>query len=215
VTRLYRLNPILSDMKRRILLPLLVVVGPPCAGKTEFTRVAAQAGLLCIEWSAVLEETLSGTTSDRDRFLRSVERAVSSYGTTHFPAQIVTLIKNRLQQSQEYRGIVVSGARNPAEIRALLKHFTRSEVLMVQASYQRRFERCNKRQRQGDPTELAEFLRSDLREYRSGLAEIGSDLVTVFLFNDDELPRFQNEAQSFLDHWLGSEQTTGNQNDWD
>jgi len=197
----------------RISPPLLVVVGLPCAGKTEFARVAAQAGLLCIEWSAVLKETLSSATSDRDQFLGSVERAVSAYGTAHFPAQIVATINNRLQQSREYREVVVSGARNPAEIKALMKHFTRSEVLMVHASYQRRFERCKKRQRHGDPIELTDFVRSDLREYRSGLDQIGSDLATVFLFNDDELADFHNEVQSFLDHWLGGEQATGDRND--
>ncbi len=188
-------------MLANINLPILFVTGLPCSGKTEFLNIARSMPLLCIEWSQVLGDVLEDyrRVESREKTLNVVEAIVKEKGTAYFPGTILLSISKQIADSPtKYQGVVVSGARNPEEIRILAKSFARSLVVMLCADYHARYQRSKERSRAKDPVDIERFVRNDFAELHTGIAAIADKMAQELIFNDGELSEFTTQVKELL-----------------
>lgn len=84
------------------------------------------------------------------------------------------------------RNYVIDSIRNPAEVRALRKGLGDFYLLNVTAPRQLRFERVRKRRRENDPRTLAQFIRTEEREFKSS-NPAGQQLLATEKMADREI----------------------------
>lgn len=189
-------------------IPILFVIGLPCSGKTEFLNIARSMPILCIEWSEVLEQELRNYREARKRgdALKAIENIVTKKGVSYFPEKIIQFINSQIENSQViYRGIVVSGARNPEEIRFLAKSFSRSLVVTLFAGFYTRYGRSKSRGREKDPVEMEEFVRNDFSELNTGIAAIADVMAQALIFNDGELSEYTTKVRNLLESFFSED----------
>jgi dephospho-CoA kinase len=182
-------------------IPILFVTGLSCSGKGEFLNIARSMSLLCIEWSQVLGSILEcyGRAESREKALNMIENIVKEKGTAYFPNRILISISKQIADSpNKYKGVVVSGARNPEEIRILARSFVRSLVVILHANYYVRYQRSKKRGRTKDPIDIERFVQNDFGELHTGIAEIADEMAQKFIFNDGEFSEFTIQVKELL-----------------
>ena len=131
-------------------LGCLFLVGLPASGKSCVLNVAEAMPLYCLEWSEIIKKELGrmGTSRSRQELLVSASEMVRERGVCHIPEIIVEKIRKDIGAAPEaYRGVVISGARNPLELEQVAKHFSRNLVVVICADWSVRFRRSLERAR--------------------------------------------------------------------
>jgi dephospho-CoA kinase len=192
-----------SNTRDICLLPLIVVVGPPCSGKTEFAKAIEQLGFYRLEWGAFLRSILHLDKTDRKSILYSITDHIAEHGRLCLVDQLIQKIQKDIDNTTIYKGVVISGARHPIELSYLLGHFRKHRVLHVYSDVNTRFSRSVKRDRRTDPVNLNGFIRNDMLEYQMGLAQVVSDLTDDIIENSGNLSNLKEKARFYVENWLG------------
>lgn len=171
----------------------LAIVGLPGAGKSEFLRLAAEKGFACLEWRDILTPDLELGIIDRRKMHEAAARLVQSKGVSYYPRKIFETLS-----IQQGIGHAVSGARNPRELQCLHSYYSFFRVVWISSYYLARFERCVKRRRAEEASNLEEFIREDMYELAHGLAEIACFLTDDILFNDGDLATYREAVLTYV-----------------
>lgn len=140
---------------------IIGLTGNNGAGKTEISQYLKDRGF---EYHSLSDEIREEA---RGRGLEITREALIEVGNDlrklHGPGILAERILKRLDPDRNY---VVDSIRNPHEVEALRRRadFT---LLAVEASQQLRFERSLKRNREGAPATLEEFIAQEARELQS------------------------------------------------
>lgn len=171
----------------------IFVVGLQCAGKSAFLEIARDCGFAVAEWSAMVRQDLQADQNDRSLFFDNVSQRVASKGVEYYP----NLIYNHLRQSGRNEH-VVSGARNPNELKYFRSLYLWPKVIWISANYLARFQRVTMRSREDQRSDLQLFLKDDFHELAGGLAEIAAEQVDDILFNDSNYSDYERNVMDYL-----------------
>ena len=176
-------------------ITLCVLVGLQCAGKTTFLAEAEKQGCTTLEWSAVIYDDLGCTIAeDRTQWFKYIGQRVKEKGPTYYP----NIIFHRLiAKTGEVH--VVSGARNPTELAALLGMYSHTVVIWIEADATKRFYRAKMRSRRDTKSKFIEFIRNDHEELRGGLADIFTQYVTYYIVNNSSSEKFRTDIIGVLE----------------
>jgi len=180
----------MTDQK---LCKCIFIVGLQCAGKSSFIEIAHDNGLCVAEWSDMLRNDLYASTGNRSRRFDNVGQLVAEKGIEYYP----NLIYKHLSESGCDKHIV-SGARNPQELKYFRSLYSWSKVLWISTNYIARFHRAIMRGRADKRIDLDTFLRDDFHELAGGLAQIASEIVDDILFNDGNYDEYKKEVTAYL-----------------
>lgn len=178
-------------------LKLIVVIGPICSGKSCFLKIAEKNDFIVIDWGDIFSD-FTKNNQERVRHLESVIFLINKKGRRYFIGKLIKKIDNESKKSESFNGIVIAGARHPSELSFLLGHFTTSRVVYIYSDESKRFERCKRRGRIGDPNTMEEFIHSDMKEYMMGLSEIVYDFVQDYIDNNSNEIEFEDKVIKYL-----------------
>lgn len=176
-------------------MTLCVVAGLQCAGKTNFIRVAKDQGCAVLEWSEVIYCDLGHPTDeDRTQWFKNVGQRVKEKGPSYYPRMIFQKLMNELSKIH-----VVSGARNPNELKELLGMYSHTAVVWIESDAIERNRRVQTRGRHDASNSYMDFIRHDNEELSGGLAEIAAKYVTDHIVNNDSFEIFERKIICLLD----------------
>lgn len=178
--------------------PIIIVVGPPCTGKTEFLKIAKSLNFACFNWGNLLKEILQIEYEKREKDIYTIIENVIRRGRLNVVDEIIEKIKKDIENRNELKAIVLAGARNPIELGYLLGHFNYHKVVLVQSNLMTRFKRCKLRKRKNDPKTLKEFIKIEMQEYNFGLAEIIFEFINDIIENSDTILLFRKRVEKYL-----------------
>lgn len=174
---------------------LCVVAGLQCAGKTSFIRVAKDQSCAVLEWSEVIYDDFGHPTDeDRTQWFKNVAQRVKEKGPTYYPGMIFRKLTKEVSEIH-----VVSGARNPNELRELLGMYSQSAVVWIETDAAERYRRVKTRARHDASNSIVDFIRHDNVELSGGLAEIASKFATYHIVNNGSVETFEKKIIYLLD----------------
>lgn len=175
-------------------LPLLIVVGRVCAGKTTFGEYAvATNGSLHIEASGVMR-ALAKATGVREATPAATARALLS---RMGPDVIAREIEDRFGRDLD-SGAVITGFRTLEEILYMRQRRPGCLVVLVDCGERIRFERNLARGR-GSPTdEFEEFRALDRDQWGFGLLRRVDDVCDLRITNEDSMTEFERQIDAVL-----------------
>lgn len=183
------------------LSPILIICGFPCAGKTTLSQyLVHKYGYIHIEASdfMYLNFYLRHDVGSEIKISDFAEEALKQ--KPEIAAEKIADYISTLDQQP----IVISGFRSMDEIDWLKNRFGSANVSrkfklgFIEASKELRFDRYNKRKRDGHEVEFAQFQLQDDQQVRMGLREISLSAHKVEVINEGTFDEFYNNAQSVL-----------------
>jgi dephospho-CoA kinase len=172
----------------------IFVVGLQCAGKTTFLEIAHDSGFGVAEWSDIFRQGLQTDQIDRAIMFDNIGQLVALKGIDYYP----NLMYDRLCQSGRNEH-VVSGARNPNELKYFRSLYQKSKVLWISTNYMARFQRAAVLGRGDQNGDLRSFLKNDFHELAGGLAHIASEQADDILFNDSDYSDYRRSVMEYLE----------------
>ncbi len=182
-------------------VPVLVICGFPCAGKTTLSQYLVQKyGYVHIEASdfMYLNFYLRHDVDSEIKISDFAEEALKQ--KPEIAAKKIVEYMNSLDEQPT----VISGFRSMNEINWLQQEFENREVrksfklIFVEASQNIRFKRYNERKRDGLEVEPAQFQLQDDQQIRMGLQDVSYSLEKITILNEGTFDEFYNEAKSVL-----------------
>jgi hypothetical protein len=119
-------------------VPLLVVVGGPCSGKTEFTKAVRDCGFLPVDWGEVLARLLGGDPRPRSEMLQAIVSYIAQEGRLRVVDRLVSEITRMHEGEPSCVAVSLAGARDAVELAYLLGKFPYHRVVFVHADLQER-----------------------------------------------------------------------------
>lgn len=176
--------------------PTLVIVGPPCAGKTTFGEYASREfGLRFIEASSVMrmfrqrDEGADIVTMNDFDFARHV---LTMNGADVVARRVVELFGSDMEI-----GFVISGFRTIEELDFIRSRFPDTKVVLVDARERTRFQRCLARGRSQHMT-IQSFRNAGKEQESLGLLRVAEDFSDLRITNEGTIEQFQQQITSVV-----------------
>lgn len=190
--RAVEVQPALFPLDER---PVLLVIGPTCAGKTTFGAYAQQN----TDWDVV----------DASSIVRvmAAERMKSDLDTSDFAHALLEdegfdvvarRIFERFVDSSSAPGLVVTGFRAIEEIEYLRRAHNPVRVVSIEAPEQVRFDRYTKRNTRRRLASIEEFRRHDQRQHELGLLGVAPELSDFRVSNTFDVETYYNQVASII-----------------
>lgn len=168
---------------------MLIVCGPPCAGKSTFGRIASSLGLVYREGSIAVMELFQENRVSNEDVIDFCRRWHNQCGRDIFARENARRI---LRLGLDMNQTVFVGCRTIEEIRYWRSLVSNTRVIAVYADAMIRFQRCVVGGRINEP--FTEFVRRDMREFEMGLAAILAYGTDYFLVNQGSMAEFEELA---------------------
>lgn len=177
---------------------VFAVIGPTCAGKTEFGKQAeALENGRHVEASAVLRD-LKTAHHDAMEGFELAEQLLTDMG----PDVVAREIVDRLLPYFHEDMVVITGFRTIEEIVYLKQRHKEARVIFLSADRRTRYQRQIQRARKGFAETAEEFRKKDKEQESFGLLSVGSDLADDVMDNDgtsdQTLQLFRENARAVM-----------------
>ena len=176
------------------------VVGPMASGKGVFVQRISDLGYIPYSLSNIIRDTADLLQLPHDReILQDVGDLLRRHAGNAVLAE--RTIGRILASTDKYN--VVESIRHPDEVYALRKVFG-AKIIAVDASFEKRFELINIRNRKGDPHSWEDFLIAANRDLGIGQEESGQRvrdclrLADYTIGNEGTLDQFHSEINKVL-----------------
>ena len=167
---------------------MVVVVGLPGSGKSRVATLISRGQAPIYVMGDVVRARLreKGLPITLENLMREAEEIRREHGK----AGVALLLSERISRDPSPK-IVVDGARSLDEVRILARAVDCLRMVAVMASPHTRLNRLRSRGREGDPRNMEELLRRDLKELGFGLGHLIAlaDQVVVNEGGSEELER--------------------------
>ncbi len=185
-------------------IPVFVVIGATCAGKTTFAENAYfHSDFRQVEASSVMRFLNSSAKTNLGS--DALEAAVRTFEEKGEDVVARTIVKYFGQEGD--RGIVVTGFRHIPELLRFLTHWPNMKVVYVEADERIRFERHLVRGRYHDAQTLEEFRKLSDDQSSLGLIENARQLADVVILNEDTEAAFKDSVVTVLENRQNSNVT--------
>lgn len=176
-------------------LPIVVVVGPTCAGKTTLAEhLSRRHGHYFIEASSVVRMFKSEIPgSEGMGAFEFAQRLLAEKGADVVARQVV-----RLLRAGHHSKVVISGFRTIEELEVVRREFPETRTVLVDASERTRHERNLRRARAGAPQALEEFLRKDQEQWQFGLLRVARQLADVRIENEQSIDEYYQQVDAVM-----------------
>ncbi len=177
--------------------PVILVVGPACAGKTTFgDRAGQQHNLTVIEASSVMR-LIGGELERQGRsFVSPYEMASAILDEKGADAVARRILAT--QAGQLKYGAVITGFRTIQEIEVFREQVPGCLVVYVSASERTRFQRHLARGRDKTVSTIEAFRRLDRDQEMFGLLPVVDHIADVRITNEGDLEEFQSQIDSVI-----------------
>jgi len=174
---------------------IIGVGGTNGAGKGEAVRYLAERSFCVLSLSDVIRDVLreKGIEESREEMIREGRELRSKGG----PAVLAEVLLEQLEPDRNY---AIDSPRHPEEVKSLQASGMPFSLVWIDSEIQTRFERIQRRGRQGDPTTLEELRELEAREL-GGADPAAQQLLDVRdmadhrISNDGSLEEFHAEVQ--------------------
>ncbi|MEZ4225049.1 MAG: non-canonical purine NTP pyrophosphatase [Polyangiaceae bacterium] len=175
--------------------PLVVVVGPTCAGKTTLgEHLSHRHGHYFIEASSVVRMFRNETSGAQGMSaFEFAQRLLSEKGADVVARQVV-----RLLRAGHHSKVVISGFRTIEELEVIRREFPETRTVLVEASERTRYERNLRRARTGAPQGFEDFVRTDREQWQFGLLRVARELASVRIENEQSLDGFYDQIDAVM-----------------
>ncbi len=148
---------------------MVVVVGLPGSGKSRVAELISGGQAPIYVMGDVVRARLreKGLPITLENLMREAEEIRREHGRSG----VALLLSERISQDPSTK-IVVDGARSLDEVRILSRGVDCLRIVAVMASPHTRLNRLRSRGREGDPMNMQELLRRDLKELGFGLGHL-------------------------------------------
>jgi dCMP deaminase len=179
---------------------IIGVAGPNGAGKGEVVRYLADRSFCALSLSDVIRDVLRerGIEESREEMIRA-GRELRAEGGAGVLAEILA------KQLQPERNYAIDSLRHPAEVEVLRASGVPFSLVWIDAEIETRFERMQRRGRQGDPTTVAELRELEARELGDAGDPAAQQLLAVrdkadhVVANDGNVDELHAEVQSVFE----------------
>lgn len=173
---------------------IVAVIGPTCAGKTEFGRQASTTdNIRHIEASSVLRDLSSPGDTSKDSF-ELAKDLLAELG----PDVVTRRIVEQVLPGSREDTVVITGLRTIEEIAYLRRRVNAVRVIFLRADRRTRYQRQIQRARPGFTGTIEEFRERDKQQEYFGLLSVGKDLADEVMENDgtsdDTLENFRERT---------------------
>lgn len=151
-------------------IPLVVITGQFCAGKTETLNILRNMGVIGLDMGQFFREYFRYTSGFRKGSVKDIKDLIVDTGRS----KVMNDLYNHLLsiQTKDIRGLVLCGMRHEEDMEFFKERASQILTLFIYADGTTRFARCKKRGREGDPSNFESFLRVDMEELHHGLAQM-------------------------------------------
>ena len=137
---------------------IIGLTGRNASGKGEGVRYLENRGFQSYSLSDVIRETLTGRNQEISR--DSLVRTGNELRQVHGRGYLAEVVARRFRDDKNY---VIDSIRNPHEV-LVFRQNPKFVLVHLEADEEVRFQRIKERARQGDPTTLEAFLKSEAKE---------------------------------------------------
>lgn len=175
-------------------VPVFIVVGRTCAGKTTFgERASNKHALRFIEASSIVrmlsDEYEAGP---RDAFLLA-RKVLQDRGPDVVARKILQLFETGFES-----GVVVMGFRAIEELETIKAQYPGATVILIEAAERIRYERHLARGRTSEPSTLEAFRHNDEQQWQFGLLRIAEDFADVRILNEGGLEEYWAQVDAVV-----------------
>ncbi len=178
---------------------MVVVVGLPGSGKSRVATLISRGRAPIYVMGDVVRARLreKGLPITLENLMREAEEIRREHGR----AGVALLLSERISQDPSPK-IVVDGARSLDEVRILARSVDCLRMVAVMASPYTRLNRLRSRGREGDPRNMEELLRRDLKELGFGLGHLIA-LADHVVVNEGGSEELEKQVESMGDELWG------------
>lgn len=179
---------------------IIGVVGPLCSGKDSFAQIMSGFGFEVFSFGDVLREEMKKQNIDITR--ENLQNFSNDLRRNRGAGAVSKIIISRMQPGKNY---LVQGFRNPAEVKEFLA-LENFDLVSLDSSAERRFERMKLRKREKDPETFKDFRELEDKELLGvGQDEFGfhiqdcMNLASMGIVNEGNFEDLRKSAKGLLD----------------
>ena len=180
-------------LKEWINMQVMGISGLPGSGKSLVSEMASEKGAIIVSMGDIIREEA------KKRGESSKETAMNlraEFGDFIVSELTIKKIK-KLEEEDNQKTIIVEGIRSPFEVDMFKENFNNFIILSIFANPTLRFKRLQKRMREDESKDYAEFKKRDQMELDFGIGSVIS-LSDKIIINESDLESYTLEIEKFL-----------------
>jgi inosine/xanthosine triphosphate pyrophosphatase family protein/dephospho-CoA kinase len=182
-------------------VPVIIVVGKTCAGKSTFgERAQSQHKLEWVEASSVLRGLRSEYDQSDCDGVTLATRVLGEKGPDAVARRVIDLFSDEFET-----GLVITGFRTIEELETIKRHCPTAEVVLIDSSERMRFARHLARGRLDKIQTLAEFQQHDQSQWRFGLLRVAEECADRKIMNDGTIEEYRRLVDKLIEGIDGTE----------
>ena len=187
-----KVHPSITTQFQLFTGPVLLIVGPTCAGKTTFGEWAKeQHDATHIEASAVLRMIRREQSEEDGDAFAFAHAFLSQNGPDIIARKIVQVYAGKFD-----KGVVITGFRTIEELEYIRDLYPWAKVILVDASERTRFQRQLVRGRTPDCATMDDFRKVDDQQFLFGLLRVAEYLADVRVENEGTIADYHQQIDA-------------------
>ena len=174
-------------------MQVMGISGLPGSGKSLVSEIASKKGAIIVSMGDIIREEAKKRGETTKQAAQNLRAEHGEYIVSELTIKKIKELENDGIEN----AIIVEGIRSPCEVDMFKENFNNFIILSIFANPTLRFERLQKRMREDDSKDYAEFKKRDQMELDFGIGSVIS-LSDKIIINESDLESYTQKINEFL-----------------